>query len=87
VASPLFLHPCYFGTDIGSRDKLIACKMSVEEICRHFKADSWGYLSMDGIRKTTPDSTCGFCYGCFTGEYPIEVEGENTPDKFAKKIN
>ena len=28
VSSPPFLNPCYFGTDIDSRDKLIACSMS-----------------------------------------------------------
>ena len=31
ISSPPFINPCYFGTDIDSKDKLIACRMSMEE--------------------------------------------------------
>ena len=28
ISSPPFLHPCYYGTDIDSREHLIACHHS-----------------------------------------------------------
>ncbi len=32
ISAPPFLHPCYYGTDIDSREHLIACHHTVEEI-------------------------------------------------------
>ena len=74
VSAPPFIAPCYFGTDIPNRDKLIACHHTQEEICRMAGADSLGYLSLEGLEQLAPDAKCGFCKGCFTGEYPIAVE-------------
>ena len=76
VSAPPFIAPCYFGTDIPNREKLIACHHSLEEIQRLAGADSLGYLSLENLDKLAPDAKCGFCRGCFTGEYPIEVEEE-----------
>ena len=73
ISAPPFLAPCYFGTDIPDRDGLIACRHSVEEIRELVGADSLHYLSLDGLRRIAPDARCGFCEGCFTGEYPIPV--------------
>ena len=39
ISSPPFINPCYFGTDIDSKDKLIACRMSMEEIRRTLDVD------------------------------------------------
>lgn len=88
ISSPPFIYPCYFGTDIDSRDKLIACRMSLEEIRQSLDADSLGYMSLDAITKVADvDGRCNFCCGCFTGEYPIPVPGEHQPcDKFCQKI-
>jgi len=73
ISSPPFLNPCYFGTDIDSKDKLIACKMSIEEIAKELGADSLGYLSIDNLRKIPVGANCDFCDGCFTGKYPMDV--------------
>ena len=35
--------------------------------------DSIGFLSIDACDKLAEHSTCGFCKGCFTGEYPCEI--------------
>ena len=77
-SAPPFLNPCYFGTDIDSRDKLIACKYSVEEICKIIGADSLGYLSCENAHKLADNST-GFCTACFDGNYPCEPP--RVPDK------
>ena len=86
VSSPPFLNPCYFGTDIDSRDKLIATNHSVEEIARHIGVDSLGYLSVSAVNQIAGGAHCGFCDACFTGNYPVEVPGEVQKDKFESKL-
>ncbi len=73
VSSPPFLWPCYFGTDIPSRDCLMAVKYSVEEIRQKIGADSLGYLSIDGLKNATKALNCDYCQACFNGEYPMDV--------------
>ena len=76
VSAPPFVAPCYFGTDIPDRDHLIACRHSVEEIRELIGADSLGYLSLEGLHRIAPEAACGFCDGCFTGNYPIPLTQE-----------
>lgn len=76
VSAPPFVAPCYFGTDIPDRDHLIACRHSVEEIRDLIGADSLGYLSLEGLHRIAPEAACGFCDGCFTGNYPIPLTQE-----------
>lgn len=71
LSSPPFRHPCYFGTDIDSTDHLIAAHHSVEEIGRIIGADSLGFLNVDYLPLLADQSKCGFCNGCFTGDYPV----------------
>ena len=77
ISSPPFINPCYFGTDIDSKDKLIACRMSLEEIRKTLDADSLGYLSLEHLQQIAQVTTgCGFCMGCFTGiTKPVLVSG------------
>ena len=72
-SAPPFIAPCYFGTDIPDRDALIANHHTVEEIRQMIGADSLAFLSLDALHRIAPDASCGFCDGCFTGTYPIEV--------------
>ncbi|MDD3428399.1 MAG: amidophosphoribosyltransferase [Oscillospiraceae bacterium] len=87
VSCPPFLHPCYFGTDIDSRENLIAVNRTNEEIAEIIGADTLGYLSVDNVVKLADRSTCGFCTGCFTGEYPVEVPSEKVVDKFSRPLS
>ncbi|MDE6746200.1 MAG: amidophosphoribosyltransferase [Oscillospiraceae bacterium] len=87
ISCPPFKNPCYFGTDIDSRENLIACKMSVEEIAKEIGADTLGYLSVEGVRQIAgTEAKCGFCDACFTGNYPCPVPKEMPKDKFEFKI-
>ena len=86
VSSPPFLNPCYFGTDIDSRDKLIACRMTQKEIADEIGVDSLGFLSVSAVKKLAVGAKCGFCTACFDGNYPIEVPAEMPKDKFEEKI-
>jgi amidophosphoribosyltransferase len=76
VSAPPFLNPCYYGTDIDSRDKLIACSHSTEEIAKIIGVDSLGYLGLDRVSMLAPENRGGYCTACFSGSYPTEV-----PDK------
>lgn len=90
ISSPPFINPCYYGTDIDSKDKLIACKMSIEEIRQKIGADSLGYLSLDSVKRIAQCTTgCDFCTACFDGIYPAGVPNtkENKYDKFNYHIN
>ncbi|MCL1976116.1 MAG: amidophosphoribosyltransferase [Firmicutes bacterium] len=73
ISAPPFLYPCYFGTDIDSQDKLIACKYSVEEIAQILGVDTLGYLRLEDLPNLTPNYTAGFCTACFTGQYPLDI--------------
>ena len=86
ISSPPFLNPCYFGTDISSREYLIACNLSEDEICQRIGVDSLGYLSMDALYSIAKESKCGFCDACFTGKYPVECPDLDKDDKFTSKL-
>lgn len=87
ISSPPFMHPCYFGTDIDSKDKLIACRLTVDEIAKEIGVDSLGYLSVESVNRIAENSSCAFCDGCFTGKYPAEIPKQTPKDKFETKIN
>ena len=74
VSAPPFIAPCYFGTDIPDKERLIACKYSVAEIRDLTGADSLGFLPLEDLHRIAPNARCGFCDGCFTECYPVPVE-------------
>jgi len=71
-SSPKFISPCYFGTDVPSKEELFACNHSSEEMRSIIGADSLGFLNLESLREIAPDSKCGFCDACFTEKYPVE---------------
>lgn len=71
IASPPFKNPCYLGIDVSRYSELIASKNSVEAIRKKFKADSLGYLSIEGLKKAIGGKKIKFCTGCFNNQYPI----------------
>lgn len=87
ISSPPFLNPCYYGTDIDSKDKLVACSHTVEEIAKIMDVDSLGYLSIDSARKLTGGSGDDFCLACFNGEYPTEVPEKIEKSRYDSKIS
>lgn len=61
VASPPFLHPCYFGTDVPSNDQLIACSHNLEEIRDSIGADSLGYMKIEDLPSMVGDLPLCWC--------------------------
>lgn len=73
-SAPPFMWPCYFGTDIPSRDQLVACKYDMQGIKELIGADSIGFLSIDALKKIIPNANYGYCDGCFSGKYPVDIK-------------
>ena len=87
-SAPEFLNPCYYGTDIGSKAELIACKYTPEEMAKMFGADSVGFLPVEDVFKLGASGTCkGYCAACFNGDYPTERPKDLGLNKFDIKIS
>jgi len=78
IGAPPIIAPCYMGIDMASREELIAGDQSVAEIRDEIEADTLSYLSIDAIAETLETSKADLCLGCVTGEYPYDIEGEET---------
>lgn len=73
-SAPPFTNPCYFGTDVPSRDQLIATNRTINEMCEMIGADSLAFLPIEELKRIIPNATCGYCDGCFSGKYPVDTE-------------
>lgn len=85
ISAPPFTDPCYYGTDIDSRENLIANKHTIEEICRIIGADSLSFLSMDAAKRLSipeGEHEAHCCTACFDGNYPTRVPGEHMKNSF-----
>ena len=88
VSAPPFLNPCYYGTDIDSRENLIACHHTVDEIAKLIGVDSLGYLSVESVKKIAKGvNGTGYCTACFDGKYPTETPRFTSKNKFETKIS
>lgn len=86
-SAPPFLNPCYYGTDIDSKEALIANHHTIDEIAKMVGADSLGYLRLEDVFKLGESGSCqGYCTACFDGVYPTEIPVK-IENKFDKKIS
>ena len=85
VSAPPFLFPCFYGTDIDSKENLIACHYSVPEIADIIGADSLGYLPRERLADLAPGHT--FCSACFDGNYPTRIPADTAKDRFERKLS
>ncbi len=74
ISSPPTTHSCFYGIDTPSREQLIAYNRDNEAIRTFIGADTLGYLTLEDLQASVrdPDGGQGFCYACFTGEYPVD---------------
>ncbi len=78
ISSPPIQWPCYYGIDTPTRKELIGASHSVDEIRMYVGADSLGYLSLDGMLKATGAEPDRFCHACFTGQYKVGFDGDDS---------
>ncbi|WP_207458435.1 amidophosphoribosyltransferase [Azospirillum sp. SYSU D00513] len=78
ISSPPTSHPCFYGIDTPEQDKLLAHRMTVEEMRDFIQADSLAFISLDGLYRAMGEekrdpNNIRFCDACFTGDYPIAL--------------
>jgi len=76
ICAPPIKWPCHFGVDMATKSELLAANKSIDQIQNHIKADSLGYLSIEGLMESVPKPSNKYCDACFTGKYPIPVQLE-----------
>ena len=78
IASPPTSHSCFYGVDTPEREKLLAYRMSVEEMARVIGVDSLAFISIDVLYRAMGEpgrnpEAIQYCDACFTGDYPIAL--------------
>ena len=87
-SAPAFLNPCYYGTDVDSKESLIACNHTVEEITKITGADSLGYLRLEDVLKIAEGASCaGYCTACFDGKYPTKIPEKVVESKYDRRLS
>jgi amidophosphoribosyltransferase len=74
ISSPPTIGPCRYGIDTPTQEELIAHQNTPDQIRQIIGADSLGYLSLEGLRRSSEPLKIGICDACFSGEYPVPVE-------------
>ena len=77
IAAPPTTDSCYYGIDTPTRSELIASSNTAEDIARYVACDTLAYLSHDGMMAAVGanQSGDGYCSACFTGKYPVPLDG------------
>ncbi|GGD14368.1 amidophosphoribosyltransferase [Aureimonas glaciei] len=83
IASPPTRSSCFYGVDTPEKAKLLASRMSVEEMADFINVDSLAFLTIDGLYRAVGEPSRNahapqFCDACFTSDYPTsltDVEG------------
>ncbi|MBX3568154.1 MAG: amidophosphoribosyltransferase [Rhizobiaceae bacterium] len=78
IASPPTRASCFYGVDTPEKAKLLASRMSVEEMADFIRVDTLGFLSLDGLYRAVGESGRNaeqpqFCDACFSTEYPTRL--------------
>ena len=55
--------------------ELIANRLDEEGMAAHVGADSLHYVSVDGLLRAIRGTRGDTCLACFTGQYPIPIDG------------
>jgi amidophosphoribosyltransferase len=85
IASPPTRASCFYGVDTPERSKLLASRMSIEEMAEFIRVDSLGFLSIDGLyravgEKGRDSELPQFCDACFTEQYPTRLADHDATD-------
>ncbi len=91
IASPPTRHSCFYGVDTPERAKLLAARMTVQQMAEFINADSLGFISVDGLYRALGEEGRNHaaptrCDACFTGDYPTPLTDHDAaavPDQFA----
>ena len=86
ISSPPTKHSCFYGVDTPDAAELMANKMDLEEMRKAIGADSLAFVSFDGMYKAVGKPRGLHCDACFSGEYPVAVEKQRSPQMSLLRI-
>ena len=92
IASPPTMSPCFYGVDTPERHKLLASRMSVEEMAEFIRVDSLGFVSLDGLYRAAGEARRNgdlpqFCDACFSEEYPTELTDHSADEGRSSNVS
>ncbi|TLN01882.1 amidophosphoribosyltransferase, partial [bacterium] len=73
IGSPAIVSHCPYGTEVPPEDELIGRHLNEEKIAEVVGADTFHYLTLEGLVESIDVPRNSLCLGCFTGEYPEEA--------------
>jgi amidophosphoribosyltransferase len=78
IASPPTRASCFYGVDTPEKSKLLASRMSIEEMAAFIRVDTLGFLTLDGLYRAVghagrDQDQPQFCDACFSGQYPTRL--------------
>ena len=77
IACPEIKYPDFYGVDMPTKEELLANQKNIDEMCKHIKAHSLKFLSIEGLYKALCGETRNknypqFSDHYFTGDYPVK---------------
>jgi amidophosphoribosyltransferase len=78
ISCPPIRHPCFYGIDFATTNELIAHNRTVEQIKDYLEVDSLAYLSLEGTIAATKIVKRDCCTACWSGEYKIPIDHQQT---------
>jgi len=86
VSCPPHRFPCFYGIDFSQKGELIAAQQEIDQIRDFLGLDYLGYLSLDGMVAATQMDHDNFCLSCFSGDYPVLLEGDFSKTCFEEDL-
>jgi len=88
IASPPTMSSCFYGVDTPETHKLLAARMSIEEMQSFIRVDSLGFISLDGLYRAAGEAGRNneapqYCDACFSGEYPTSLTDHDDRDNIS----
>jgi len=88
IASPPTMSSCFYGVDTPETHKLLASRMSIEEMQSFIRVDSLAFISLDGLYRAAGEvgrnnDTPQYCDACFSGEYPTSLTDHDDRDNIS----
>lgn len=89
IASPPTMSPCFYGVDTPEKSKLLASRMSIQEMADFIRVDTLSFLTIDGLYRAVGEAKRNnevpqYCDACFTNEYPTRLLDHHGPDNVRK---
>lgn len=85
IASPPTRASCFYGVDTPEAAKLLASRMTIEEMAEFIRVDSLAFLTIDGLYRAVGEAARNndqpqYCDACFTKDYPTRLTDHEGAD-------